>query len=112
MEVNVDKPRAGVCRVCLVGRLDMDGVEAAEGRFNAVMAEHPVAVIVDLSGVTFISSVGLRLLMTGGKSMAKQGGALLLVNPDAMARNILTSTGIDQVLPVFEGLDAALASLS
>lgn len=112
MIVTIDEPRAGVTHVTLDGRLDLAGAETAESRFSAVLSARPDVVIVDLGKLTFMASVGLRLLMTSGKSLAKAGASMLLINPDETARAILKSTAIDKVLPVFDGLDAALGTLS
>lgn len=111
MKVTVEELQSGVCRIQFDGRLDMAGVEMAEGPFNEVLAAEPATVVVDLSRVSFISSVGLRLLMTSGKTLAKRGARLILLNPDEMACKVLKSTGIDKVLPVFDSLEAALRSL-
>lgn len=111
MIVTIDEPRPGVKHVTLDGRLDLTGAETAEARFSAVLSENPGVVIVDLGKLTFMASVGLRLLMTSGKSLAKAGASMLLINPDETTRAILKSTAIDKVLPVFDGLDAALGAL-
>lgn len=112
MNVTIDEPRPRVIHVVLDGRLDLAGAEKAEVQLSTVLAARPDAVIVDLGKVTFMASVGLRLLMTSGKSLAKAGAAMRLINPDETARTILKSTAIDKVLPVLDGLDIALSSLS
>lgn len=109
MEVSVDQAGGNVHRIVLDGRLDVAGTQAAETTFNAAVEKH-TNIIVDLSKVPFIASLGLRLLVAGAQAQSKRGGKVVLVSPDDVTRKILKTTGIDQLIPVFNGLDEALAS--
>ena len=62
MGVTVDEVK-GIRRVSLSGRLDADGLEVVEDDFAAAVAEGP-DVIVDLSEVPFLASLGIRMLVT------------------------------------------------
>lgn len=110
MKVFVDQPKENIQRIVLDGRLDVAGTQGAEALFNAAVAVHP-KVIVDLSKVPFIASLGIRLLVSGAQSRSKVGGKMVLMNPDALTRKILKTTGVDQVMSICNGLDEALASL-
>jgi anti-anti-sigma factor len=109
MKVSVEIAKQNVRRIVLDGRLDAAGAQAAEAEFNAAVAAGP-NVIVDLAKVPFIASVGIRLLVTGTQTQAKLGGKMVLMNPDEVTRKILKTTGIDQLVPVRDGLEEALAS--
>jgi len=95
-------------RIALEGRLDAAGVQVAEADFNAAVGSDP-NVIVDLSKVPFIASLGIRMLVAGAQAQAKIGGKLVLVGPDELTMRILKATGIDQLVPVSSSLDEALA---
>lgn len=95
--------------ITLDGRLDAAGAQAAEAEFNAAVAAGP-NVIVDLSKVPFIASVGIRLLVTATQTQAKLGGKMVLMNADEITRKILKTTGIDQLVPVCTGFHEALAA--
>ena len=109
MKVSVEVGEHGVRHITLDGRLDAAGAQAAEIDFNAAVAAGP-NVIVDLAKVPFIASVGIRLLVTGSQTQAKLGGKMVLMNPDEVTRKILKTTGLDQLVPVRNGLEEALAS--
>ena len=109
MNVSVEIAKQNVRRIILDGRLDAAGAQVAEADFNAAVAAAP-NVIVDLGKVPFIASVGIRLLVLGTQTQAKLGGKMVLMNPDDVTRKILKTTGIDQLVPVRNGLDEALAS--
>lgn len=108
LKVTVDHPKENVSRIVLDGRLDVAGTQAAETEFNAAVAASP-NVIVDLGKVPFIASLGIRLLVAGAQTRSKQGGKMVLMSPDELSRRILKTTGIDQLVPVCNGLDEALA---
>ena len=108
MKVSVDQPKENINRIVLEGRLDVAGTQAAEAEFNTAVAAGP-NVIVDLAKVPFIASLGLRLLVAGAQSRTKLGGKMVLMGPDELTRRILKTTGIDQLVPVCDGLDEALA---
>lgn len=93
----------------LDGRLDVPGTQSVEAKFNAAVAGSS-KVVVDLGKVPFIASVGLRLLVAGAQAVSKGGGHMVLVSPDEMTRKILKTTGIDQLVKVYDDLDSALAS--
>jgi len=107
VKVSVD-PSKTVRRIALEGRLDAAGVQAAEADFKAAVDAGP-NVIVDLSKVPFIASLGIRMLVASSQAQAKIGGKLVLVGPDEMTMRVLKTTGIDQLLPVRSSLDQALA---
>jgi hypothetical protein len=65
-------------------------------------------VIVDLSKVRFIASLGIRMLVAASQQQSRIGGKLVLVGPDEMTMRILKTRGIDQMLPVRGTLDEAL----
>lgn len=111
MKVSVEVTPQDIRCITLEGRLDPAGVKAAEADFDAAVAAGPKTVV-DLGKVPFIASVGVRLLVNGAQAQAKKGGKMVLMNPDEVTRRILKTTGIDQLIPVFNGREAALAALA
>lgn len=111
MKVSVSQPKENISHIVLDGRLDVTGTQAVEVEFNAMVAAAK-CVIVDLSRVPFIASLGIRLLVAGAQAQSKLGGKLVLMGPDELTRKILKTTGIDQLIPVFNGLNDALVALA
>lgn len=85
--------------ICLSGELDLgtaDGVDAELQRVEATDAE---TIIVDLSGLTFISSTGVQLLVDAEvRSRADSQRLTLLRAPPAVQR-VLEICGVDAALP-------------
>ena len=111
MKIMVSEVQGGVRCINLDGRLDAAGVQAGEAEFNSSLAVASNA-IVDLAKVPFIASIGVRMLVAGAQAQKKMGGKMVLVNPDDATRRILKTTGIDQVVPVFDNMNGALAAFA
>lgn len=100
-------------RVTLAGRLDMVGSEAITMRFASLTAVASRRVIVDLTGVTFLASVGIRDLISNAKAVAQRGGRMvLLVGGNDLVAKTLEATGIGAIVPIYaneaEAVEAAL----
>src|SRR5215467_14579825 len=89
----------GITKVSLSGRLDIDGALKIDKEFTAI-AEKKKRVLVDLAGVTFIASLGIRTLITGAKAASNNGGKLVLLNPQPNVERLLRTSYIDTVLPI------------
>lgn len=96
-----------VIHLTLSGRLDMPGTQAIEQSFSFATTMRPESIIVDLTDVSFISSIGIRLLMTSAKAQANRGGKIVLTAPQPLVRKVLEMAGIDQLIPLTADIDAA-----
>ena len=68
--------------------------------------------MLDLGGVEYISSVGLRVLMLASKQAKAQGGSLAVTDLQPVVREIFEISRFNLVLEVFPTLREALAKLS
>ena len=105
MDVSVDEVK-GIRRITLSGRLDADGVREVEADFHAAATAEP-NVIVDLSAVPFLASLGIRMLVAASQEQEQLGGKLVLAGPDELTKRVLFTTGIDQLVPVRADADDA-----
>ncbi len=109
MEVFTIAPHA--VRIKLTGRLDMAGSARIDLGFNA-MAGANRGIVVDLSAVTFLASIGIRTLVMGAKTVQRRGGKLILLNPSPDVRQVLEITGITDLMPIMDDQDAAAAAVT
>jgi len=91
----------------LIGTLDIEGTGEIESKFAAYCADDKARVIVDLSEVNFLASIGIRLLTMTAKSVASRGGKMVLLNPIPEVQQVLEITGIPAIIPVFSKLESA-----
>ena len=111
MEMNVQELEGGVTLITLRGRLDLHGVSAIEPKFNAAAVSRN-SLIVDLSGVTYIASMGMRMLLLGGKTIAARHGKMALLAPSADLTAVLRTAGVDTAIPIHATRNDALSSLA
>jgi anti-sigma B factor antagonist len=95
-----------------IGHATADGFKAALVPYLARCAAGGDRVVLDLSGVEYISSVGLRVLMLASKQVKAQGGSLAVCGLGPVVREIFEISRFNLVLEVFPTLREALAKLS
>ena len=110
MEMDVEEIDGGVTNVVLRGRLDTAGAGVIDLKFN-VIAGAKRAVIVDLSKVDFMASLGIRLLVIGAKTITRKGGKLVVLSPDENVYAVLKTAGIEQLMPIMFDRSAAIAAV-
>lgn len=111
MDMQVVEIAQGVVRVILKGRLDIPGAAKIEMGFN-VLAGSNRGIVVDMSDVTFVASLGIRVLVLGAKALQRRGGALVLLNPLPDVEAVLETTGITDLLPILHDEAAAIAAVT
>lgn len=94
--INDDGPAA---TITMVGRLDTSGVNDVAVPL-ATLSGSKSSLFVDMAGVTFLASLGLRHLLTAAKAMARRGGHFALINPSAAVTEVITITGLTGLLQV------------
>ncbi|HQR52355.1 MAG TPA: STAS domain-containing protein [Burkholderiales bacterium] len=87
-------------RIALQGRLDTPGVDQIETRFTASVVSPGKNVLVDLSGVTFVSSMGIRMLIGTARSLNRKQARMILFGPQALVRESLDHVSINDVIPL------------
>lgn len=95
--------------LALSGKLDVSGVGQVETRFAGYCSGDGLRVLVDMSAVEFMASIGIRMLVLNAKSVVNRGGKIALVVPPGQVRETLKLASIDAVLPVYDDLESALA---
>lgn len=110
----VSKRFADTAVVLPRGRIDHATAEQFKAALAPLLA--PAAtrdpLVIDLTGVEYISSVGLRVLMLASKQAKAQGCALAVCGLQPVVREIFEISRFNLVLQVFPSLREALAALS
>jgi anti-sigma B factor antagonist len=110
MEMQVTAISQLSARIVLTGRLDLAGSAKIDLPFNAAAGSNR-NILVDMSGVTFVASIGIRTLVLGAKTVQRRGGRLLLINPQAEVEQVLEMTGVLDLLPVVRDEAQAMAAI-
>ena len=83
-------------QVRLVGRLDAAESEKAQGVLRGIQQ----SIILDCTGLDYISSAGIGVLIETYKRLHATGQTLRLVNLLPRVRNIFAYAGLDRILTI------------
>jgi anti-sigma B factor antagonist len=100
----------GVAVVSVSGEIDLVTAPALEQAIGAVVAEGPTALVIDLSGVEFLGSVGLKILAATYEKLADSAEFGVVARGPATRRPIHL-TGLDKTFPLYPTLDDALTGV-
>jgi anti-sigma B factor antagonist len=100
----------GLTRVSLNGSFDVSGASGVDHQFSDI-GKQAIDVLVDLSGVTFLASVGVHILIRTAKAVGERGGQLIILNPNVPSRKVLHATGVDSIILLADNEADALAKL-
>ena len=112
MKLQASELDGGIRLIKLIGALDMTGTYSIEVEFVRQCDGDNVQVIVDLSKVNYLSSIGIPMLINTAKAVAGRGGKLALLNPQQNVSDVLDIVGIQQIIPIYTDLETAKADLN
>ncbi len=100
MEVLINK-NSGVLEVNVTGRIDTNTAPELESAINKELGDLKV-VELNLSGVIYISSAGLRVILIFHKVLSAHGGKLIVQNANEDVMDIFDMTGFSSFLNIEE----------
>jgi anti-sigma B factor antagonist len=83
----------------LTGEIDLANAGDVEAELRRIEATDVEVILVDLSGVSFIDSTGLKILI-GAAARARDTGRLLLERPSPAVLRLLHIAGVADLLPL------------
>lgn len=93
-------------------RIDSSSAKAFEDDASALVDAGPKQVVVDASDLDYISSAGLRVILTTAKKAKAGGGGLTIACAKANVKEVLAVSGFDNIFGLHDSVDAAVAALS
>lgn len=111
MKLRYSELENGIRLIKLIGSLDLTGTYSIEIEFVRLCEGNAVGVLVDLSEVDYISSIGVHMLVNASHAIANRGGKMGLLGPQRNVLDVLELTGISQIIPTYPDLESARAGL-
>ena len=96
----------------LNGRLNSGSSEEVMQRLGTVLDAGATKVVIDLSQLEYVSSVGLRVLIDAAKRVSRANGKLALCSLDANVREVFELAGFARLVPIFASHDEAVAHVT
>jgi anti-sigma B factor antagonist len=95
--------------VKLVGEADVTNCDSLREVLETEVAKLPRTLIIDLSGLRFMDSSALHVILRANRSMDREGGVLALAGPREPVAKMLRLTAADQLVPVYPTVGEATA---
>jgi anti-anti-sigma factor len=93
-------------QIALTGEFDLAGLPGFEDRIAEVESEGPTAIVIDLTGLRFMDSSGLRALVSADDRARKQQRRLAIVPGPPEVRRVFEITKLDTRLDLVENAAA------
>lgn len=103
IELHTQDSSERITRVALVGMFDVLAVGQIETRFMAATVARGRDTVVDLSQLSFISSMGMGVLVTTYKGLKRRGARIILLSPQPEVENALRVARLQDLLPIVHG---------
>ena len=110
MEMTVEQLADGIKKVHLVGEMDIVGAGKIDLPFSA-LAGSTNKILIDLSGLEFLASIGIRTLVLSAQTVKRRGGKMVAFNAQPIVEKVLRTSGTVELIPIFDDATSALAAL-
>jgi len=111
MEITISDFGDVAKRVTLIGRLDIPGAGKIDMPLKE-LADSNTNIVVDMSEVDFIASLGMRSLVIAAKTLLRNARTLVLLNPTPLVADALAKAGLQTILPIVHTEQEAQVALS
>lgn len=109
LELGTHEEDGGI-RLALSGELDISSAPRVEEELTRVEAGSPALLVLDLRGLAFMDSTGLRLIVSADARAREQGRRLVVVKGPEAVQRIFRVTRLDERLDMVDDPAAAAAS--
>ena len=99
MEIETIKHEDGNTTVKLTGRLDTMTSSKLEEKLDDILGD-TVTLTFDFADLEYISSAGLRIILTAQKMLTKKGGSVSVINCQPDVKEVFSITGFSEIIPI------------
>ncbi|HEV2058750.1 MAG TPA: STAS domain-containing protein [Solirubrobacteraceae bacterium] len=85
--------------IALTGEMDLSNATEVERELLHVEATDATTIVIDLAGLQFMDSTGIRLLVAADARSRADSGRLRLTRPPEQVFRVLCIAGIERLLP-------------
>jgi anti-sigma B factor antagonist len=106
----IDTQRNGIHLVKIAGRLDANFSSYLEDEIDKVLEKKTKSIILDFTEVSYLSSSGLRVLLSINRETQRDGG-LVLINLRDIVKKVIEVAELEDILKQAESMEEAIALL-
>lgn len=97
--------------VSVEGRMDAVTTPEFEQTLGGWIDKGETRFVVDFAGLDYISSAGLRGILTSVKRLKAEGGQMVLTSLHGTVQEVFEISGFSTIIPIFESVDDALQEM-
>lgn len=105
LKVNVNAKGAGCFTVSPEGSIDTGTSMILEKEIDSLLKKKPKAIVLDMQGVGFMSSAGVRVVFKTKRCIEEIGGVLTIVNLQPQIKKVFDIINALPSLQVFESIE-------
>lgn len=103
---------AGMTVVDMTGRLDTSTSGDAYDQMVAIAQSGVSKVILNLDKLEYVSSAGLRVILTAAKLLQSSKGEMKICHANGLVKEVLETSGFNHIIDIFEHENDAIAALN
>jgi len=111
MEI-LQKEENGIVSISIKGRLDADSAPEAEKVVKEALEGQTTRVLFNLSALEYLSSAGLRVLLSVAKEMRRRDGKIVLCSLNEFVKEIFEVSGFQSLIPIADSVESGIKVLS
>ncbi len=111
MEIT-QKEENGIVSISIKGRLDADSSPEAESVVKEALAGQVNRVLFNLGDLEYLSSAGLRVLLSAAKEMRRRDGKIVLCSLNEFVKEIFEVSGFQSLIPIADSIESGIEVLS
>jgi anti-anti-sigma factor len=102
----------GIVTIAIEGRLDADSSPEAEKVVREALEGQTTRVLFNLGALEYLSSAGLRVLLSAAKEMRRRDGKIALCSLNEFVKEIFEVSGFQSLIPIVDSVESGIEVLS
>ncbi len=111
LQINVNEKRTNEFTLSPIGSIDSETAQIFEKKVDSILALSPKAIIFNMEGLTYITSMGLSVMVKAEKAIKEKGKSLIVVNLPAQIKKVFDVVASLPAMNIFESTEEADAYL-
>jgi len=111
MEIS-QKEKNGIVSIAIKGRMDADSSPDAEKVVKEALGAEANRLLFDLGELEYLSSAGLRVLLSAAKEMRRRDGKIVLCALNEFVKEIFEVSGFQSLIPITDSVESGIELLS
>ena len=111
--INIREEKADSVAIIIIdGRVDGTTAPELENRISQIVDRGDVQILLDCAGMTYVSSAGLRIFLTGARRCQQNEGKLTICSLQPDCKSVIETSGFHTVIDCHDNREAAIAAAS